>query len=374
MNVLDDEENKCEGITLVPEKSQKLLNLRQIEVYRDHRRDLVKWMMTIGKEPDKAEAYAEPTAKQRAYRLDKFYRWVWEQEDGYTTEITPEHADAFMRDVATMDYSVSYKAALQKAVKMLFKWRNFQHGTSYEWDPDVKFSDNTGSHHPRDFLTDQERRKLREASLEHGSVPHYASVTPEERDRWKAYLAQRFGKPKEEVGLDDWDRANSYKVPSLIGTSLDVGFRPVEVERARVSWLDLENGVLRIPKEDSSKNADNWIVGLRESTVTYLRKWLEERAQWSKYDESNRLWLTRRGTPYGSRSLNRLLNRLLDTAGIERDDITWYSIRHSVGTYMAREEGLAAAQAQLRHRSQETTMRYDQAPVEDRKDALERIG
>ncbi|QSG08544.1 XerD/XerC family integrase [Halapricum desulfuricans] len=37
---------------------------------------------------------------------------------------------------------------------------------------------------------------------------------------------------------------------------------------------------------------------------------------------------------------------------------------------MAREEGLAAAQAQLRHKSEQTTMRYDQAPVEDRRDAL----
>jgi len=44
--------------------------------------------------------------------------------------------------------------------------------------------------------------------------------------------------------------------------------------------------------------------------------------------------------------------------------------RHSTATYMAREEDLAAAQAQLRHKSPQTTMRYDQAPVEDRRDAL----
>lgn len=41
---------------------------------------------------------------------------------------------------------------------------------------------------------------------------------------------------------------------------------------------------------------------------------------------------------------------------------------------MTREEGLAAAQAQLRHKSEQTTMKYDQTPVEDRKDALERMG
>ena len=41
---------------------------------------------------------------------------------------------------------------------------------------------------------------------------------------------------------------------------------------------------------------------------------------------------------------------------------------------MTREQGLAAAQAQLRHKSPETTMRYDQAPVEDRRNALNRMG
>lgn len=41
---------------------------------------------------------------------------------------------------------------------------------------------------------------------------------------------------------------------------------------------------------------------------------------------------------------------------------------------MVREEDLAAAQAQLRHKSAETTMKYDQTPVEDRIDALNRMG
>jgi len=41
---------------------------------------------------------------------------------------------------------------------------------------------------------------------------------------------------------------------------------------------------------------------------------------------------------------------------------------------MTREEDLAAAQAQLRHRSAATTMKYDNAPVEDRRDALDRMG
>lgn len=138
----------------------------------------------------------------------------------------------------------------------------------------------------------------------------------------------------------------------------------------------MDNGVLRIPKEESSKNTDNWTVSLLDRTVYFLDQWLEERKNRERYTGSEKVWLTRRRNGYSSHSLNNLLDKLCETAGIDTESrkITWYSIRHSVGTYMAREEGLAAAQAQLRHKSEKTTMKYDQAPVEDRKDALNRMG
>jgi len=68
--------------------------------------------------------------------------------------------------------------------------------------------------------------------------------------------------------------------------------------------------------------------------------------------------------------------RLCEIAGIGTEDrqMSLYTIRHSVGTYMASEGSLGAVQAQLRHRCEETTMKYDQTPVEERRDALERMG
>ena len=94
------------------------------------------------------------------------------------------------------------------------------------------------------------------------------------------------------------------------------------------------------------------------------------------YEDKDTLWLTRQANPYGSHALNHVLRRVCEQAGIDTEnrDISWYSIRHSVGTFMAREEGLAAAQAQLRHRSSKTTLRYDHAPPDDRRDALNRMG
>lgn len=110
--------------------------------------------------------------------------------------------------------------------------------------------------------------------------------------------------------------------------------------------------------------------------MTFLEKWLDERQQYSRYEGSDQLWLTRENNPYSTQSLNHIMKRLCEIADIDRThrSVTWYSIRHSTGTYMAREEGLGAAQQQLRHRSERTTMKYDQAPVEDRQDALDRMG
>jgi len=112
---------------------------------------------------------------------------------------------------------------------------------------------------------------------------------------------------------------------------------------------------------------------LSERTAEILKKWVVEREQYDQYEESDAVWLTKYGNPYGSEALNRLLRTLCDVAELDigQRDVTRYSIRHSVGTYMAQDNGLAAAQAQLRHRSESTTMRYDQAPVEDRKDMLD---
>ena len=131
--------------------------------------------------------------------------------------------------------------------------------------------------------------------------------------------------------------------------------------------------MLRIPEKDSSKNVDNWTVSLRRETTEYLAQWIAEREMYKKYAGTDQLWLTRHGNPYSGKSLRVLLNNLRRIAGIECD-FSWYAIRHSTGTYMTREEGLAAAQAQFRHKSEQTTMRYDQAPVEDRRDALNRMG
>ena len=90
-------------------------------------------------------------------------------------------------------------------------WRRHQRGAD-EWTPEISFTRRNKSTTPRDYLTRDERAKVRNGSLEYGSVPQRSSVYGEDRDRWLQYLAQRFEKPKEEVTEQDWERANRYGV------------------------------------------------------------------------------------------------------------------------------------------------------------------
>jgi len=150
--------------------------------------------------------------------MDQFYRWVWEQEGGYTANLTHEHADGWMSYLAQEDYSSTHKTNCQKSVKMLLKWRHHERGGS-KWGPTIRFSENSGSN-PKDYLTREERTQVRDASLEYGSIPEYSNVTPAERDRWKRHLAQRFEKSKSKMSQADWERANSWEIPSLVWVSL----------------------------------------------------------------------------------------------------------------------------------------------------------
>ena len=361
-------------LPIVTSPSKQYLNKRQLVAYREHREDFLEWLLLFGKTPSKAEGYSEAVVKNTAYRTDSFYRWIWNRE-GYRTTIAHDDANEYVRELAGRDISNSSKAKDLKALKRLFKWIYHEKGGE-EWESAITFSEPDTTTQPKDFLTKEERGKIREAALEYGSVPSYTSLTPQERSRWKRYISQRLQKPKKDVGPEDWERCNDWKIPSLVWTSLDAGLRPIEVKRAKVSWIDVDNRVLRIPKEESSKSKDNWVVSLKDQTALSLDRWVRERQNYPLYDNTEALWLTNRSNPYQGPSLKYVLNRLCDIAEIstENRSITWYSIRHSVGTYLSREEGLAAAASQLRHKSIKTTMIYDNVPVEDRRDALNRIG
>lgn len=356
-------------ITEEPEDS--FLNEKQLLDYKYHQIQLIDWFLDEGKDPENGEGYSKNTVEPAMYRIDRFYRFIW-RTSGHTYTTLLDHDDAadYLRYIALQDYENSYKKGIEKAVKMLFKWNHHIRDLP-KWD--CKFSFQVpASEPPAEYLTEMELVKLREAAREHGSIPSYSNLSPLDRDRWKSYLADRFEIPKSEVDKSDWERAHSWKFPSLVWTAIDAGLRPNEVEQASVEWLDLENNVLQIPKDDESD--EEWIVSIRKETSRALEQWLKERRHYEKYDETDLLWLTRRENPYQSNSLNYLLKKLCETAGIDvaGRKITWFTLRDSVGKHMAEVGDIELIQEQLRHESRHTERRYD-AGVEKRRKMLDRI-
>jgi hypothetical protein len=101
-------------LPLLTSVSADALNEKQTLVYEDHREKLARWALTMGKNPRKARGYAFETVQQRLYRLDKFYRFVWDARDRFTTELDREDADEWMRQLAKTDNSETYNATCQK--------------------------------------------------------------------------------------------------------------------------------------------------------------------------------------------------------------------------------------------------------------------
>lgn len=356
-------------LPIATQESRKVLNERQLDEYQMHRMGLAEWLLEEGKDPKWAEGYSKDTTKDTLYRLDQFNRWVWQQKNRVTFQFTHSHADAYIRDrVQNGDYSNSDHASVAKALKRYFKWKFHQYNGE-TWECDYNFNTNKRRNQP--YFTSEQRNALREAVLTFKSVPEYESVDEEKRDEIKAHLAQRFQKPKEEITKKDWERANSWKIPSLVSVSLDIGLRPVEVEEARTSWFNEERGSIEIPVDQSAKNEDYWECALREDTVRRLEKWLDEREQWDEYTDTDRIWLTLDENPYQSHTLKTLLRDLCDEAGIaENREVSWYMIRRSVATYMGDNTNLATVADQMRHKDIRSTREYMMSPVDKRRKNL----
>jgi hypothetical protein len=127
-----------DGVPIVHDVDRKHLNRLQVEEYRDHRRRVLSWFRANGRCPGGAKGYSEAVVESTAYRLSKMYRWVWERE-GYTATITHDHADTFVEELKTRDWSDENKNQYVKALKRYFAWRTREGGVD-EWEPEQTYA------------------------------------------------------------------------------------------------------------------------------------------------------------------------------------------------------------------------------------------
>jgi integrase len=142
----------------------------------------------------------------------------------------------------------------------------------------------------------------------------------------------------------------------------------------KVGWYEPETQTIHIPEGKAPKNDSEWNPTLSDEAAATLEKWLEQRKLRSKYDGRDEIWLNREGNPYGSGTLNDLLDNLIEEAGINSRGrkLVWYSFRHSVGTYIYSEyQDLEMVAEQLRQKSKTSASKYVHPLPELKKEAAE---
>lgn len=342
------------------------------------------WMRTKGKNPNRHKPLSPTQSSNYHSRIDQLYRFVIEMLSPTSKqEITHEQADEIIKlldrgEITTQsgaEYSEASKRKFSDTLEKYFTWRFDIGATTERWAPRIKFVD--GEHQSADKLNFEERWRVLQAAQDYGSLPSFYQTDSPEREKINGLVAQRLGKPKEDITSSDWDRADaSNKVCSLVATTLDTGLIPIEVGNARVDWYDQKRNVLVIPTEAAAKNRPTAELPLSEKTGEHLSSWIQERRHYEAYDGTNRLWLNSAGNPYNSPNLCYLIRRLCEDAGIDHEDrkIVWYSLRHNLGQSIEEEEDLSEARDQLRHEHITTTKNfYGESTVESRRHTLEQV-
>lgn len=327
------------------------------------------WMQERGKDPKAGEGLSDSVTANYIWRLDLIHRALWQELDHDSVLITPAQASAFVgllkndefRTQSGEPYGGNSKRKFVNSLQKYAEWkaREFDADEWAEWEPRETFGQS--SYDSSDIFDLEEFGRLSEAAKRLNELPEYEEASPEKRDEINAQLAQRLHKPKSRVTPEDWEHeANGAKIPSLVMTAQDLALPPIEIQRATVKWVNLERGVLDIPDEKASKQRESNELSLSPPAQEQLAMWLDEREQYEKYDDTDALWLNDRGNRYTSKTLNDLLERLCDEAGIERDGrkITWYSIRRTAGTYLKEYDSLEMAGDVLRHKPLDTTREH----------------
>jgi integrase len=333
--------------------------------YEDYKRDFLQWLLARGKNTYKNKGYAETTVKHTSYKVDEAYRWKWDRDEEYTTEFRPETASELIEFmIRYTEHPDRYVYNVEKCVRRLFKFLRDERGRDIPtWDHDIPLEKTEGSsEHIKDKFYPREMNAIYEAALKKFSFPtlYSSAISAHERERLKNLLSARHGIPKDTITKETFESASSWKMPSMIAVTADTGLRPIEVGRAKASWFDLDREMMVVPAKDATKNKEFWNCTLSSKSVNAVSNWLDEREKYDEYRDESAMWLTRYSNTYGCKSLNRILNDLMDLAEVSQRtrNLSWYSFRHGAATAWINKHGLSKAKNQLRHKSIKTTEKY----------------
>jgi integrase/recombinase XerC len=145
---------------------------------------------------------------------------------------------------------------------------------------------------------------------------------------------------------------------AILETLYSAGLRVSELTGLDLADLDLKEGLATV----RGKGKRERLALLGRRAVRGLRDWLAVRTQATAHPEraaqNSALFVNRRGTRLTTRSVARLLDKYLSTAGLDRR-ASPHSLRHSFATHLLdRGADIRSVQELLGHKSLATTQIY----------------
>jgi site-specific recombinase XerD len=157
-----------------------------------------------------------------------------------------------------------------------------------------------------------------------------------------------------------WHRA-------MVALLLFAGLRRSEVAAIILDDLDMENAQLLV----RGKGAKQRVVPLTPLVVEVIREYLQCRPQ----TESQHLFVSRvGGHPLHARVAGRMLQRVLEKAGLDQEHITPHRLRHTFATHLIHNGvDVRTVQELLGHADLQTTARYLHSDTRAKQAAVRRL-
>lgn len=144
----------------------------------------------------------------------------------------------------------------------------------------------------------------------------------------------------------------------------------ISIDTSQPNHIDTEAGVVVI---DEAKWDTKGIIPLDRTSLRMLRRYIRQVRPMVRFaDRTDKLFLTKTGSPYSPNTMSKKLSMLLSRYGYAGK--TAHSLRHYCCTDIIRRTNgnISLAKMLMRHRDVRSTMRYDHPSLDDLRGAVNR--